>query len=58
MNQLPGVSAALAEKREHQCGGKEGGQENHREPQDGGRKKEFGDGSAGTDAGFEGGDMV
>lgn len=38
--------------------GKKRGQEKHREPQGGGRKKGFGDGSAGTDAGFEGGDTV
>lgn len=46
MNQLPGMSAALAEKREHQCWEKEGAQEKHREPQGGGRKKGFGDGNA------------
>ena len=39
MIQLPGMSATLAEKREHQYGGKKGGQEKHREPQGGGRKK-------------------
>lgn len=52
------MSAALAEKKEHQCRGKKGGQEEHKQPQGGGRKKGFGDGNALTVAGFEGGDMV
>lgn len=54
MNQLPGMSNALAERREHQWWGKKGGQEKYREESIWGWKSR----NCNGDAGFEREDIV
>lgn len=53
MNQLPGMSAAPTERREHQYWGRKGGQEKYRESIWAWKCR-----NCNGDAGFEGEDMV